>query len=221
MKKKSLNQKVTCIIPFYNEDKYNVYKTPEEEKADQKKERETMASEDSRRISRLARLSYIAAKKRLPPIISNREEELLSLNIPKLKSIMYEYKINFTKMKKDDMIKAILTHEKISVGVRWDPRADWLYDDLKKAHRLLDPSSFADEYLGNKILFLNRQKNKLLSTPKHQSRLLRDEIDELTKKIGEAETLVKRDFEKEYNDYMSKHVFFKRICLRLWALMRR
>jgi glycosyltransferase involved in cell wall biosynthesis len=27
MKKKSVNQKVTCIIPFYNEDKYNVYKT--------------------------------------------------------------------------------------------------------------------------------------------------------------------------------------------------
>ena len=27
MKKKSLNQKVTCIIPFYNEDKYNLYRT--------------------------------------------------------------------------------------------------------------------------------------------------------------------------------------------------
>ena len=37
-----------------------------------------MASEDSRRISRLARISHIAAKKRLPPIISKREEELLS-----------------------------------------------------------------------------------------------------------------------------------------------
>ena len=27
MKKKSLNQKVTCIIPFYNEDEYNIYRT--------------------------------------------------------------------------------------------------------------------------------------------------------------------------------------------------
>ena len=27
MKKKSLNEKVTCIIPFYNEDEYNLYRT--------------------------------------------------------------------------------------------------------------------------------------------------------------------------------------------------
>ena len=40
--------------------KYNVYKTREEEKADQKKERNVMASQDTRRISRLAR---IASKK--------------------------------------------------------------------------------------------------------------------------------------------------------------
>ena len=70
---------------------------------------------------------------------------------------MYEYKINFTKMKKDDMIKAILDHEKIPEGVKWG-QADWLYDDFKKAHRLLDPSSFADDYLGNKIRLLNYKK---------------------------------------------------------------
>ena len=73
MSHKSFNIVTDDILPS-GKKKYNVYKTPEEEKADQKKERETMASEDSRRISRLARLSYIAAKKRLPPIISKREE---------------------------------------------------------------------------------------------------------------------------------------------------
>ena len=108
-------------------------------------------------------------------------------------------------MKKDGMIKAILSHEKIPEGVRWSPQASWLYDDLKKAHRLLDRSSFADDYIGNIIHALNYQKNKLLSTPKQQIGVLRDEIDKLTKKLSEAEALVKRDFEKEYNDYMSKH----------------
>ena len=51
---------VTDVTLPSGKKKYNVYKTREEEKADQKKERNVMASQDTRRISRLAR---IASKK--------------------------------------------------------------------------------------------------------------------------------------------------------------
>ena len=193
------------------------FKTPEEEKADQKKERETMASEDSRTIKkerdtmasedsrtikRERNAAWSTIKKGLPPIISKREETLNIYKIPKLKSIMYEYKINFTKMKKDDMIKAILSHEKIPEGVKWDPRADWLYKDLEWAHSLLDPSSFGDDYLGNLIHSLNFKKNELLSKPKHSYRL-KDEINALSLKLKKAERIVKQDFEEMYNKFMS------------------
>jgi hypothetical protein len=51
---------VTDVTLPSGKKKYNVYKTREEEKSDQKKERNVMASQDTRRISRLAR---IASKK--------------------------------------------------------------------------------------------------------------------------------------------------------------
>ena len=195
----------TDVILPSGKKKYNVYKTREKEKTEQKTERNAMAGEDSRRIRRMDFMADKAAKKKLPPIMSDREEQLLKSKIPDLKSILSEYKIKFTKMKKDDMIKAILSHEKIPEGVKWDPQANWLYDDLKKAHTLLDPSSFADAKLRNLTYALTRTKIKLLSTPKHQSSVLRDEIDKLTKKVSDAETLLKRDFEKEYNDFMAKY----------------
>ena len=47
----------TDVILPSGKRKYNVYKQPEEEKADQKKERNIMASQDTRRISRLARIA--------------------------------------------------------------------------------------------------------------------------------------------------------------------
>lgn len=194
----------TDVILPSGKKKYKVYKTREREKSEQKTERNAMAGEDSRRIRRMALMADKAAKKKLPPIMSKREEQLLKSKIPDLKSILSEYKIKFTKMKKDDMIKAILSHEKIPEGVKWDPQANWLYEDLKKAHTLLDPSSFADANFRNLKYALTRTKIKLLSTPKHQSSVLRDEIDKLTKKVSDAETLLKRDFEKEYNDFMSK-----------------
>jgi len=199
---KTINLETDVILPS-GKKKYNVYKTREKEKSEQKTERESMAGEDLRRIRRMNLLADKAAKKKLPPIMSKREEQLLKSKIPDLKSILSEYKINVSKMKKDDMIKAILSHEKIPEGVKWDPRSG-LYDDLKKAHTLLDPSSFADSNLRNLKYVLTRTKNKLLSTPKHQSGILRDEIDKLTKKVNDAETLLKLDFEKEYNDIMSK-----------------
>ena len=196
---------------------HNSFKTPEEEKADQKKERDTMASEDSRTIKkerdamasedsrtikRERNAYWSTLKKGLPPIISKREQELNIDKIPELKSIMYEYKIKFTKMKKDGMIKAILSHEKIPEGVKWDPRADWLYKELEWAHSLLDPSSFGDDYLGNLIHSLNFKKNELLSKPKHSYRL-KDEINALSLKLAKAERIVKQDFEKMYNKFMS------------------
>lgn len=56
---KSFNNETDTVLPS-GKRKYNVRKSFEEEKADQKKERNSMASEDNRRIARMAR---IAAKK--------------------------------------------------------------------------------------------------------------------------------------------------------------
>jgi hypothetical protein len=56
---KSFNEETDTVLPS-GKKKYSVRKTYEEEKSDQKKERNIMASQDSRRISRLAR---IASKK--------------------------------------------------------------------------------------------------------------------------------------------------------------
>ena len=56
----SFDEETDTLLPS-GKRKYNVRKSYEEQKADQKKERNTMASEDSRRIARLAR---IASKKK-------------------------------------------------------------------------------------------------------------------------------------------------------------
>jgi hypothetical protein len=56
---RTFNEETDTVLPS-GKKKYNVRKTYEEEKSDQKRERNIMASQDTRRISRLAR---IASKK--------------------------------------------------------------------------------------------------------------------------------------------------------------
>jgi hypothetical protein len=56
--------------------------------------------------------------KTLPPLISKREELLLTYKIAELKDILAGYKVKgVSKMKKDDMIKAILAHEYTGSGI--------------------------------------------------------------------------------------------------------
>ena len=139
--------------------------------------------------------------KPLPPLISKRETTLLSYKLAELKDILAGYKIKgVSKMKKDDMIKAILAHENIPEGVKWGDKA-WIYNALKDAHTCLDDNSvaglrqakYAYENIKKKI-----EAGKGGKMDRQAYGLLQDNLKRYEARIAECEALLKRDFEKEY-----------------------
>jgi len=77
----------------------------------------------------------------LPPLQSKREESLTGYKKEELSKILKGSNIQgINKMKKDDMIKKILELEGIEEGVKWGDK-DWIYENLKKAHRCNDPTN--------------------------------------------------------------------------------
>jgi len=142
----------------------------------------------------------------LPPLQSEREKLLFSFKIAELKDILSGYKVKgVSKMKKDDMIRAILEHEGIKEGVKWGDKG-WLLQDLKDATVCNDPTNIS----GVKSLrfSLSKQEEKL-SNLKSKSgktdadrtnmRLISDNIQRLKMEIKKCEDLLSRDLQKEYD----------------------
>jgi len=88
-----------------------------------------------------------------------KEKIIISFKIAELKDILSGYKVKgVSKMKKDDMIRAILEHEGIKEGVKWGDKG-WLLQDLKDATVCNDPTNIS----GVKSLrfSLSKQEEKL------------------------------------------------------------
>jgi hypothetical protein len=139
--------------------------------------------------------------KTLPPLISKREELLLTYKIAELKDVLAGYKIKgVSKMKKDDMIKAILDHEKIPEGVKWGDKP-YVYKALKDAYACLEDDGFG---LKQARYALGKAKEKLEAgkggkMERQAYGLLQDNIKRYEARIAECEALLERDYQKEYS----------------------
>jgi hypothetical protein len=140
-------------------------------------------------------------QKPLPPLISKREELLLTYKIAELKDILAGYKIKgVSKMKKDDMIKAILEHEKIPEGVKWADKP-YVYKSLKDAYACLEADGFG---LKQARYALEKSRERLEAgkggkMERQAYGLLQDNIKRYEARIAECEALLKRDYQKEYS----------------------
>jgi hypothetical protein len=137
--------------------------------------------------------------KSLPPLISDREEELYTTKIVKLKDILAGYRIKVvSKMKKEDMVKAILSHENVKEGVRMGDHP-YIYADLKKAYGCLKNDAGG---LKQALFALEQSKQKVEAGKGKMTRdnyiLLGNNIERYKKRIAECESLINRDYVKEY-----------------------
>jgi flagellar capping protein FliD len=136
--------------------------------------------------------------KSLPPLISTREDELYTTKIVKLKDILKGYNISFSKMKKDDMVKAILSHENIKEGVRMGDHG-YIYADLKKAYGCLTNDAGG---LRQALFALKQSKERIEAGKGKMKRdeynLLDDNIKRYEQRIKECESLINRDYLNEY-----------------------
>jgi hypothetical protein len=138
----------------------------------------------------------------LPPLQSERELLLLTYKIAELKDILAGYKVKgVSKMKKDDMIKAILQQEGIKEGVKWGSK-NWLLQDLKDATRCNDPTDITGVKSLRFTLAKNEEKLKkeMDKTPKdrQQITLIKNNIERLKNEVKKCEMLLSRDLEKEF-----------------------
>ena len=146
----------------------------------------------------------------LPPLQSKREESLYGYKKDELSKILKGSNIQgINKMKKDDMIKKILELEGIEEGVKWGDK-DWIYENLKKAHRCNDPM---DTFSGLRAIKSRLKKAKKdLEDIKKIKATTNDEkmwklrrmrgreyfINFLNESLNECNSLLSKDFEKEY-----------------------
>jgi len=146
----------------------------------------------------------------LPPLRSEREEALYGYKKKELSEILKGSNITgISKMKKDDMIKKILELEGIEEGVKWDNQSSF-YKYLKQAHKCNDPM---DTFYGLKPrkYRLKKAKEKLENIKniktttmdemmdKRRRRMIQEEnIRLITEGINECNSLLSKDFEKDY-----------------------
>lgn len=81
---------------------------------------------------------------KLPPINSEREIELNKMKVDELKNILPNEK-EYKKMKKDDLIKAILKKEGIRYGLK-NIKNTYLYSQLEKLYKYHNPNNTNDPY---------------------------------------------------------------------------
>jgi hypothetical protein len=146
-------------------------------------------------------------KKVLPPIISEKEIELLQMKKADLLDILTKAGIEMKWLKmmnKDDLVSMILKMAKIPAGVRWEDKR-WLYEDLKNAHRCLDDENLtgykATRYRIKSMegkLDIEQAKRGAERKPQ-EIKYLKGRIDDLKNDISKCDELMKRDFEKEYS----------------------
>jgi len=146
----------------------------------------------------------------LPPLQSKREESLYGYKREELSKILKGSNIQgINKMKKDDMIKKILELEGIEEGVKWGDK-DWIYENLKKAHRCNDPTNSFSGLRAIKSRLKKAKKDledikKIKATTNDEKmwklRRMRGReyfINFLNESLNECNSLLSKDFEKEY-----------------------
>jgi len=146
-------------------------------------------------------------KKVLPPLISEKEMQLLQMKKADLIDIIEKAGATFKgmkTMKNGDLVKYILKLADIPEGVKWGNK-NWIYEDLKNAHRCLN-----DESLGGykQLRYALMQTEKRLEREKARTgaerepqeiEYLQKSVDDYKKQITKCDDLMKRDFEKEYS----------------------
>jgi hypothetical protein len=152
----------------------------------------------------------IKIKKKLPPLISAREEELYKLKVPELKQIIKEKRLK--PGNKEQMIKQILKSENIEEGVRWGDK--WLYKDLQRQHYINDSKGnlFDKSPSIEKLeIQINSLENKLKNTKfepgydgRTKRRLLQDSLELYKERLQETKALMARDLQKEYDANIKK-----------------
>jgi hypothetical protein len=153
-----------------------------------------------------AKRQYVKPNVSLPPLISDREKLLMTYKISDLKDVLAGKKIKgVSKMKKDDMIRAILTHENIPEGVKWGQKA-WLNEALKRQHSCIDEN----EIFGLKATYyaLDKAEEKLEAMKGQRGKpnfdrtafgLLQDNIKRYEERIKSCNDDLSRDLQKEFS----------------------
>ena len=146
-------------------------------------------------------------KDSLPPLVSDRQEELEKMKLDKLKEIAKKHKIKTnSKMKKDDFIDEILKKEGIERGFR-TPGREYFYKDLYQQHFCADKFSMGglpQLLYRQKILKVKLEKAKSENDQKEAFRLISDLADTATK-IEECEKVLRRDIKKEYEKEVDEY----------------
>ena len=103
-----------------------------------------------------------------------------------------------SKMNKDDMVKAILSHENIKEGVKMGDHP-YIYRSLKDAYGCLTNDAGG---LKQALFALEKSKEKIEAGKGKMTRddyiLLQNNIERYKKRIAECESLINRDYLKEY-----------------------
>ena len=154
-----------------------------------------------------AKRQYVKPNVSLPPLISDREKLLMTYKISDLKDVLAGKKIKgVSKMKKDDMIRAILTHENIPEGVKWGQKA-WLNEALKRQHSCIDENNV---WTGLKATYyaLDKAEEKLEAMKGQRGKpnfdrtafgLLQDNIKRYEERIKSCNDDLSRDLQKEFS----------------------
>jgi hypothetical protein len=148
-------------------------------------------------------------KKVLPPIISEKESQLLNMKKAELLAIFENAGANMKglkTMKHGDLVDKLLEIAKIPKGVRYldKPKGQYIYDSLKKAHKCLDDESVSGRN-AYKYELMQQEKRLEIENARRGADRNREEIeylkkgiDENKKRISECDALMERDFQKEY-----------------------
>jgi len=148
-------------------------------------------------------------KKVLPPLISEKETQLLQMKKADLLDILEKSGANMKglkTMKNGDLVDKILELAQITKGVRYfdKPSGRYIYDSLKSAHRCLDDESVGGIRQVKYALNANEKRLEIEKAKRGADRepeeieYLKKRVDELKADLTKCDELLKRDFQKEY-----------------------
>lgn len=128
----------------------------------------------------------------LPPLMSEKEIYLYSLNDNELNEILDEYKIKKSKMNQEEKINSILKKSKIKPGVKFFDKPK-LYEELKEAHEC------AKDYRRSVKALTDLQK-KVKNESGESKELTNRYIKKYENFLKRCNYLLSKDYIKEYNN---------------------
>lgn len=160
----------------------------EPKKAQQKVSEEIVSDE----ITFLDLPENLDINKLLPPLMSEKEIYLYSLNSDELNEILDEYKIKKSKMNQEEKINSILKKSKIKPGVKFFDKPE-LYEELKEAHECVK------DYRRS-VKALNDLRKKVKNESGESKELTNRYIKKYENFLKRCNYLLSKDYIKEYNN---------------------